>query len=57
MSDHRPPLRMIAAGKVYRSDSDRDALANVPSDRRITFDKHATFVGLERTLSEFLKRF
>ncbi|ALQ95814.1 phenylalanyl-tRNA synthetase [Xylella fastidiosa] len=57
MSDHRPPLRMIAAGKVYRSDSDQTHSPMFHQIEGLLIDKHATFVHLKGTLSEFLRAF
>ncbi|ACA12957.1 phenylalanine--tRNA ligase subunit alpha [Xylella fastidiosa] len=57
MSDHRPPLRMIAAGKVYRSDSDQTHSPMFHQIEGLLLDKHATFVDLKGTLSEFLRAF
>ncbi|ALR05437.2 phenylalanine--tRNA ligase subunit alpha [Xylella fastidiosa] len=57
MSHHRPPLRMIAAGKVYRSDSDQTHSPMFHQIEGLLIDKHATFVDLKGTLSEFLRAF
>ncbi|HHW4680893.1 MAG TPA: phenylalanine--tRNA ligase subunit alpha [Xylella taiwanensis] len=57
MSAHRPPLRMIAAGKVYRSDSDQTHSPMFHQIEGLLIDEHSTFVDLKGTLSEFLRAF
>ncbi|HHW4678771.1 MAG TPA: phenylalanine--tRNA ligase subunit alpha [Xylella sp.] len=57
MSTHSPPLRMIAAGKVYRSDSDQTHSPMFHQIEGLLIDQHSTFVDLKGTLSEFLKAF
>lgn len=57
MEDHRPPLRMIAAGKVYRSDSDQTHSPMFHQVEGLLVDEHATFADLKGTLSEFVRAF
>ncbi|AXI84537.1 phenylalanine--tRNA ligase subunit alpha [Xylella taiwanensis] len=57
MNAHRPPLRMIAAGKVYRSDSDQTHSPMFHQIEGLLIDEHSTFVDLKGTLSEFLRAF
>lgn len=57
MDDHRPPLRMIAAGKVYRSDSDQTHSPMFHQVEGLLVDEHATFADLKGTLSEFVRAF
>ncbi len=57
MDDHRPPLRMIAAGKVYRSDSDQTHSPMFHQVEGLLVDEHSTFADLKGTLSEFVRAF
>src|SRR5690606_6895463 len=57
MGDHRPPLRMIAAGKVYRSDSDQTHSPMFHQVEGLLVDEHSTFADLKGTLSEFVRAF
>ena len=52
-----PPLRMIAAGKVYRSDSDQTHSPMFHQVEGLLVDEHATFADLKGTISEFLRGF
>src|SRR5690606_18799470 len=54
MGDHRPPLRMIAAGKVYRSDSDQTHSPMFHQVEGLLVDETSTFADLKGTLSEFV---
>ncbi len=51
------PLRMIAAGKVYRSDSDQTHSPMFHQVEGLLVDEHATFADLKGTLSEFVRAF
>ena len=57
MHDHQPPLRMIAAGKVYRSDSDQTHTPMFHQVEGLLVDEHASFADLKGTLSEFVRAF
>ncbi len=57
MGDHAPPLRMIAAGKVYRSDSDQTHSPMFHQVEGLLVDEHATFADLKGTLAEFVRAF
>ena len=57
MGEHAPPLRMIAAGKVYRSDSDQTHSPMFHQVEGLLVDEHATFADLRGTLSEFVRAF
>ena len=57
MGDHGPPLRMIAAGKVYRSDSDQTHSPMFHQVEGLLVDEHSTFADLKGTLSEFVRAF
>jgi phenylalanyl-tRNA synthetase alpha chain len=55
MGEHAPPLRMIAAGKVYRSDSDQTHSPMFHQVEGLLVDEHSTFADLKGTLSEFVR--
>lgn len=57
MGEHKPPLRMIAAGKVYRSDSDQTHSPMFHQVEGLLVDEHSTFADLKGTLSEFVRAF
>jgi phenylalanyl-tRNA synthetase alpha chain len=57
MKEHRPPLRMIAAGKVYRSDSDQTHTPMFHQVEGLLVDEHASFADLKGTLAEFVRAF
>ncbi len=57
MLDHKPPLRMIAAGKVYRSDSDQTHTPMFHQVEGLLVDEHASFADLKGTLAEFVRAF
>ena len=52
-----PPLRMIAAGKVYRSDSDQTHSPMFHQLEGLLVDEHSTFADLKGTITEFLRTF
>ena len=57
MGEHAPPLRMIAAGKVYRSDSDQTHSPMFHQVEGLLVDEHSTFADLKGTLAEFVRAF
>lgn len=57
MGEHVPPLRMIAAGKVYRSDSDQTHSPMFHQVEGLLVDDHSSFADLKGTLSEFVRAF
>jgi len=57
MAEHTPPLRMLAAGKVYRSDSDQTHSPMFHQVEGLLVDEHSTFADLKGTLSEFVRAF
>ena len=62
MLDHvragqEPPLRMIAAGKVYRSDSDQTHTPMFHQVEGLLVDERASFADLKGTLAEFVRAF
>ena len=52
-----PPLRMIAAGKVYRSDSDQTHSPMFHQLEGLLVDEHSTFADLKGTLTAFVRAF
>ncbi|SJZ85163.1 phenylalanine--tRNA ligase subunit alpha [Novilysobacter spongiicola] len=52
-----PPLRMIAAGKVYRSDSDQTHTPMFHQIEGLLVDEHASFADLKGTLAELVRAF
>ena len=52
-----PPLRMIALGKVYRSDSDQTHSPMFHQCEGLLVDEHSTFADLKGTLAEFVRAF
>jgi phenylalanyl-tRNA synthetase alpha chain len=57
MRDVEPPLRMIAAGKVYRSDSDQTHTPMFHQVEGLLVDDRASFADLKGTLAEFVRAF
>ena len=57
MDSHTPPLRMIAIGKVYRSDSDQTHTPMFHQCEGLLVDEHASFADLKGTLVEFVRAF
>ncbi|MGN6512507.1 MAG: phenylalanine--tRNA ligase subunit alpha [Lysobacteraceae bacterium] len=57
MLDHKPPLRMIALGKVYRSDSDQTHTPMFHQCEGLLVDEHASFADLKGTLAAFVRAF
>lgn len=57
MLNSKPPLRMIAAGKVYRSDSDQTHTPMFHQVEGLLVDEHASFADLKGTLAEFVRAF
>ncbi len=53
----QPPLRMIAAGKVYRSDSDQTHTPMFHQVEGLLVDEHASFADLKGTLNAFVRAF
>ncbi len=57
MSEHKPPLRIIAPGRVYRCDSD---LTHTPMFHQVEgflVDEQVSFADLKGILYEFLRNF
>jgi len=57
MAGNKPPLRMIAAGKVYRSDSDQTHTPMFHQIEGLLVDETSSFADLKGTLSEFVRAF
>ena len=57
MKNAQPPLRMIAAGKVYRSDSDQTHTPMFHQVEGLLVDEHASFADLKGTLAAFVRAF
>jgi phenylalanyl-tRNA synthetase alpha chain len=57
MRSNTPPLRMIAAGKVYRSDSDQTHTPMFHQVEGLLVDETSSFADLKGTLSEFVRAF
>ena len=57
MAEHQPPLRMIAAGKVYRSDSDQTHTPMFHQVEGLLVDETSSFADLKGTLAEFVRAF
>lgn len=57
MENHAPPLRMIAAGKVYRSDSDQTHTPMFHQVEGLLVDETSSFADLKGTLAEFVRAF
>lgn len=57
MLENKPPLRMIALGKVYRSDSDQTHTPMFHQCEGLLIDEHASLADLKGTLAEFVRAF
>lgn len=57
MQENKPPLRMIAAGKVYRSDSDQTHTPMFHQVEGLLVDETSSFADLKGTLAEFVRAF
>ena len=57
MQEQKPPLRMIAPGKVYRSDSDQTHSPMFHQVEGLLIDEHANFADLKGTIAAFLRSF
>jgi len=57
MTENKPPLRMLAAGKVYRSDSDQTHTPMFHQVEGLLVDETSSFADLKGTLSEFVRGF
>jgi len=57
METHRPPVKIIAPGRVYRVDSDATHSPMFHQVEGLWIDEHITFADLKGVLVEFLKWF
>ena len=57
METHRPPLRIIAPGRVYRVDSDATHSPMFHQVEGLWIDERITFADLKGVLIDFLRRF
>ncbi len=57
MKGRQPPIRVIAAGKVYRSDSDQTHTPMFHQVEGLLVDETSSFSDLKGTLSEFVNAF
>mgnify|MGYP003394722654 FL=1 len=57
MEQHRPPVKIIAPGRVYRVDSDATHSPMFHQVEGLWIDEHITFADLKGVLADVLKRF
>src|SRR5277367_5670995 len=57
MKNAKPPLRIVAPGKVYRSDSDQTHSPMFHQVEGLLVDETSSFADLKGTLSEFVQAF
>ena len=57
MAGKTPPIRVIAAGKVYRSDSDQTHTPMFHQVEGLLVDETSSFADLKGTLAEFVRAF
>ncbi len=57
MEQHRPPLRVIAPGRVYRCDSDVTHTPMFHQIEGLMVDESVSFANLKAVIGEFLERF
>src|SRR4051812_38572764 len=57
MQGRQPPIRIIAPGKVYRSDSDQTHSPMFHQIEGLLVDETSSFADLKGTLSEFIRAF
>jgi phenylalanyl-tRNA synthetase alpha chain len=57
MQGRRPPIRIIAPGKVYRSDSDQTHSPMFHQVEGLLVDETSSFADLKGTLAEFVRAF
>jgi phenylalanyl-tRNA synthetase alpha chain len=55
MQTHKPPLRMIATGRVYRCESDVTHTPMFHQVEGLLIDKHTTFADLKGILQDFMQ--
>ena len=57
MEEHRPPIKIIAPGRVYRVDSDATHSPMFHQVEGLWIDEYVTFADLKGVVSNFLRRF
>jgi phenylalanyl-tRNA synthetase alpha chain len=57
LETHRPPVKIIAPGRVYRVDSDATHSPMFHQIEGLWIDEHITFADLKGVLADFLMRF
>ena len=57
MEQHRPPVKIIAPGRVYRVDSDATHSPMFHQVEGLWVDEHITFADLKGVLIDFFRRF
>ena len=57
LEQHRPPVKIIAPGRVYRHDYDATHSPMFHQVEGLWLDEHVTFADLKGVLIEFLRRF
>ena len=57
MKEHKPPVRFIAPGRVYRCDSDMTHTPMFHQVEGLMIDTHVTFAQLKGLLKDFLEHF
>jgi phenylalanyl-tRNA synthetase alpha chain len=57
METHKPPIKIIAPGRVYRVDSDATHSPMFHQVEGLWIDRDVTFADLKGVISEFLRRF
>src|SRR3990170_1625467 len=57
LESHRPPVKIIAPGRVYRHDYDATHSPMFHQVEGLWLDEHGTFADLKGVLIEFLRRF
>ena len=57
LENHRPPVKIIAPGRVYRRDYDATHSPMFHQVEGVWLDEHVTFADLKGVLKEFLRKF
>ncbi|MFQ5756060.1 MAG: phenylalanine--tRNA ligase subunit alpha [Acidiferrobacterales bacterium] len=57
MEEHKPPLRVIASGRVFRCDSDLTHTPMFHQTEGLLVDEHVSFANLKSVLISFLEQF
>ncbi len=57
MEQHRPPIRVIAPGRVYRVDSDATHSPMFHQVEGLWIDEHISFAHLKGVLADFFRKF